>query len=167
MGVIICFIQLKKWKICFIIYNHVYCRCINIVRSSLIISMQSNQSYRWINWMKDANWHLILVSNLCDTFYESPCGQLPWAIHSLSVIIWSPGGTVDIDMLGVETQRSGLHCISNVPVQHPYTCTMTVIRLHQHFSWGPPIIPHGSLWSNQVKKCWHIVTILVCSLTFV
>jgi hypothetical protein len=33
-------------------------------------------------------------------------------------------------MLWIEAQRSGFHCVSNVSIQHPHTCTMTVMRLH-------------------------------------
>jgi len=124
-----------------------------------IIFMKQKKSYRWTNWTRNASWHLILVSNLSNTFNESPCGQFSWTIHSLSIIIWSPGGTVNIDMLRIEAQRSGFHCVSNVSIQHPHTCALTVMRLQTDHTLSTN---HYTMWTLQLrhlchprnKKCW-------------
>jgi len=95
---------------------------------------------------------LILVSNLCNTFNESPCGQFSWTIHRLSIIIWSPGGTVNIDMLRIEAQRSGFHCISNVSIQHPHTCALTVMRLQTDCTLSTD---HYTMWTLHLRHLCH------------
>lgn len=117
-----------------------------------IIFTKQKQSYGWTNWTRDTSWHLILVSNLRNTFNESPCGQFSWTIDSLSIIIWSPGGTVNVDMLRIEAQRSGFHCVSNIPIQHPHTCALTVLRPQTDRTLSTD---HYTRWTLQLRHLCH------------
>lgn len=106
----------------------------------------------------------ILVSDLCNTLDESPCGQFPWAIHSLSIIIWAPGGTVNINMLWIETQGSGLHSIRHISIQHPYTCSdsdsYTMQGIWDSKSTGKLMLIHYTTWILKITKS---ITGFMCS----
>ena len=57
---------------------------------------------------------------------ESSARQLAWTVHGFAIIIRSPGGAVDVDMLVVETQAPGLHGIGDIAVEHPHTADPAV-----------------------------------------
>ena len=42
-----------------------------------------------------------------------------WAVHGLAVVLWAPGGGVDVDVVGVEGERLGLDGVVDHAVQHP------------------------------------------------
>ena len=58
---------------------------------------------------------------------ESSTRQLAWTVHGFPVIIRSPGGTVDVDMLVVETQAPSLHGVGDVSIEHPHTADPAVV----------------------------------------
>ena len=50
---------------------------------------------------------------------EGPLGQGAGAVHRLAVVLWPPGGRVNVDVVWVEGNGPGLHSIVNSAVQHP------------------------------------------------
>lgn len=55
------------------------------------------------------------------------------SIHSLTVVIRPPAGTVDVDMLGIKAQRLCFYHVCHISIQHPYTFRMkeTMNRTNQ------------------------------------
>lgn len=70
------------------------------------------------HWSSAGTWQT--AAHLADSPEESLLRQPGWAIHSLAVVLWAPAGTVDVDVVGIEAQRMGLHCISHLPIQHAH-----------------------------------------------
>lgn len=64
-----------------------------------------------------------------DAIVKGLPGQSCWSIHGLSVIIGSPAGTIDVDVLWVQAKRSGLHHVRYISIQHSHTwCINTEIK---------------------------------------
>lgn len=60
------------------------------------------------------------ATNLKDAFDEGSLGQSGRTVHHLTIVIWTPAGRVDVYVLGIKTEGTGLDYITDVPVQHPY-----------------------------------------------
>lgn len=59
------------------------------------------------------------TASLPDALDEGPRGHIARSVHRFPVIVRTPRGTVDVDMLRVQTERFGLDHVRDVPVQHP------------------------------------------------
>ncbi|KAF1751054.1 hypothetical protein GCK72_017606 [Caenorhabditis remanei] len=68
------------------------------------------------------------VTSLVDTFHDcSHCG-VTWSINSLSIISWTPGGRVDVDLVWLVSHRVGFNEIGHVRlVKHPDSCDLSVV----------------------------------------
>merc|ERR1719237_1847621 len=74
------------------------------------------------------------------TLYEGPTGQLSGAINGFSIVVGSPRGAVDVNVLVVEAQAARLHRISDIPIQHSYTS-------------NPAVISHANTTDGVVGTC--------------
>ncbi len=48
-----------------------------------------------------------------DPVFERPMRQSARSINSFPIVIWSPGTRIDVDMIWIEAQRSGLDSIAD------------------------------------------------------
>ena len=56
-----------------------------------------------------------------DSLLEGALGELPGPVHGLSVIVRSPAGAIDVNMLLVQAEGARLHRVSYLAVQHTHT----------------------------------------------
>ena len=64
---------------------------------------------------------LLTVANLENALSESLAGQLVGSLHHTSVVLGTPAGRVDVDVLTVEAESLRLHRVTHVAVQHSDT----------------------------------------------
>lgn len=58
--------------------------------------------------------------HLADPPEEGLLSKAGWPIHGLAVILGAPAGAVDVDVVGVQAQRTCLHRICHLTVQHAH-----------------------------------------------
>ena len=57
-----------------------------------------------------------------DALLECLGAELAGSLHCLAVIIWPPGGAVDVDVMYVKRDGFSLHAVRDGAVQHPNAC---------------------------------------------
>ena len=89
---------------------------------------------------------------------KSPTGKFSRSIHSLAIVVGSPGRGVDVDVLGVEGQGLGLNCIRDLGENvldfdffHKRSSRHTKRHPKQHTRMLMLIISKNA--SNSIEQC--------------
>lgn len=56
---------------------------------------------------------------LCNAFDEGPGGELARSVDRLAVVVRSPGRTINIYVMRIQTERSGFDRVCDIAVKHP------------------------------------------------
>ena len=85
--------------------------------------------------------HYVFSKYLCDSIFKRSSCQSPRSLHSRAVVTRPPACGVDVDKLGIKTQRGSFHFVSHSAVKHAHTYTNT-FKLLETTSRKHPILDY-------------------------
>lgn len=94
------------------------------------------------------------LATLFNAILESLFSQPAWSIYCLSVIIGSPTGAVNVNVVGSDAQRLGLHHIGHIAVQHPDASYLCII-CDAHDAVG--VVGRGSDFTRTASAMFVLV----------